>query len=221
MTLSAKFGPRVIHLFSTLEWLIFLLLEANGEVVALKEQFPLDRDETRVLARALGIRRHPKAYGTDVVMTSDFIVEARRLDGSTVTRAIAVKYLKDLRKRRVVEKLEIERAYHTARGHEFVVMTERDLPRDLLRNWTFVRAMLRPESMSGISDETIAAADEFMRPLLGLKSWGELVTQCDTRLAFAPGTAALIARHHIATRAWPVDLSYPLLSRTPFKLLHP
>ncbi len=217
MTMSAKF-LRVIHLFSTLEWLIFLLLEAAIEIVGLKEQVPLDREETRAIAEFLKTK-HPNAFGTDVVMTTDFVVKVRRPDGTTIERAIAVKYSKDLRKRRVVEKLAIEQAYHLQQGHEFVIMTERSVPRELANNLTFVRAMLRPGAVDDISADTISRADTCMRPLLGKTAWGKMVVDCDAKLQLRPGTAARIARHQIATRAWAVDLTHPLLTRNPFRMI--
>lgn len=133
MTMSAKF-LRVIHLFSTLEWLVFLLLEANPDIISLKEQYPADRDQTRLITKVLKIKRHPRMYGTDVVVTTDFLIEVRTATG-TIKRAIAVKWFKDLKDRRVVEKLQIEQAYHTAQGTEFIIMTERDVPRELVKTW--------------------------------------------------------------------------------------
>ncbi|MEI8195350.1 MAG: TnsA endonuclease N-terminal domain-containing protein [Phycisphaerae bacterium] len=217
MTMSAKF-LRVIHLFSTLEWLVFLLLEADPDIISLKEQFPLDRDQTRAIAKMLKIKRHPRTYGTDVVVTTDFLVEVRTATG-TVKWAIAVKWSKDLRDRRVVEKLQIEQAYHAARGTLFKIMTERDVPRELVKNLAIVRSMLRPGSMMDISDAAITAADAIMRPQLGRAVWGPMCVGCDVALQLKPGTSARIAKFQIASRSWAVDLTQPLMSRLPFRML--
>lgn len=217
MTFSAKF-LRVIHLFSTLEWLVFLLLEANPDIISLKEQYPADRDQTRLITKVLKIKRHPRMYGTDVVVTTDFLIEVRTATG-TIKRAIAVKWFKDLKDRHVVEKLQIEQAYHTAQGTKFIIMTERDVPRELVKNLAIVRSMLRPGSMMDIPDAVIAAADAIMRPQLGRAVWGQMCVDCDGALQLKPGTAARIAKFQIATRSWAVDLTQPLMSRQPFRMI--
>jgi hypothetical protein len=217
MTMSAKF-LRVIHLFSTLEWLVFLLLEADPDIISLKEQHPADRDQTRAIAKMLKIKRHPRMYGADVVVTTDFLIEVRTATG-TVTKAITVKWYKELRDRCVIEKLQIEQAYHAARGTLFKIMTERDAPRELVKNLAIVRSMLRPGSMMDIPDAAIKAADAIMRPQLGRAVWGQMCVGCDAALRLKPGTAARIAKFQIASRNWAVDLTQPLMSRQPFRMI--
>lgn len=219
VTWSAKF-LRKIHLFSMLEWWVFLLLEWDQAVISLKEQLPLDRDITRELAPTLGIKRHPRVGKVDVVMTTDFLVVMRSPQGDRKV-AIAVKWLKDLRKRRVIEKLEIERAYHAAHDTEFKIMTERDISRVLVNNLDFVRHMLRPGSMLDIPAASMVAADTVMRPHLGLKTWSCMCEDCDKTLDLKPGTAARIARYLIATNAWPVDLTQPITAGKPLRLISP
>lgn len=215
VTFSVKFG-RKIHLFSMLEWWVFLLLEWDPAVISLKEQFPLDRSVTREIAAMLGIKRHPRVGKVDVVMTTDFLVFIRGPGGDR-KMAIAVKRLKDLRKRRVIEKLEIERAYHAAHDTEFKIMTERDISRVLVNNLDFVRQVLRPGSLLDIPAATIAAADTVMRLHLGLKTWSCMCEDCDKILDLKPGTSARIARYQIATRAWPVDLTQPITAGKPLR----
>lgn len=103
--MSAKSG-REVHLMSDGEDDVFLQLDTSPIVTDIREQFPLDRAATILIAEELGFR-HPAANGVDVVMTSDFLVV---WTGGAST-AIAVKTPEDLRKRRTREKLEIERAF--------------------------------------------------------------------------------------------------------------
>lgn len=215
-TWSHKFG-RVVHLFSMLEWWIFLMLEADPTIISLKEQFPLSRKQTRAIARLLKIR-HPKVDKVDVVMTTDFVVVRRTPTGDR-TEAIFVKWRKDLRRRRVVQKLEIERTYHRAEETHFVAMNETNVPRALVNNLDFVRQMMRPGSMFDISTETIAAADKIMRPTVGTKNWAAMCSECDATLCLKPGTSARIARYQIATREWPVDLTHPISASKPLHLI--
>lgn len=217
VTYSRKFR-RKVHLFSMLEWWVFLLLEWDPTVVSLKEQVPLDRKNTRELAAMHGIKRHPRVGKVDVVMTTDFLVVVRTPHGER-KRAIAVKWLKDLRNRRVIEKLEIERAYHAAHDTEFVIMTEQDIPRILVNNLEFVRQMLRPGAMLDIPGTTIETADLAMRPYLDRRPWGSMCQDCDKTLNLKPGTAARIARYQIASRVWPVDLTHRIEAGKPLRLI--
>lgn len=219
VTWSTKF-LRKIHLFSMLEWWVFLLLEWNPAVISLKEQLPLDRKITREIAAMQGIKRHPRVGKVDVVMTTDFLVVVRSPEGDRKL-AIAVKWLKDLRNRRVIEKLEIERAYHAAHDTEFKIMTERDISRELVKNLDYIRQVLRPGSLLDIPTATVMAADTVMRPHLGLKTWARTCEDSDKALDLKPGTAARIARYQIATRTWPVDLTQPITAGKPLRLISP
>lgn len=108
--ISAKSG-REVHLLSDGESDLFLQLDASPVVTDIREQFPLDRFETIRVAEDLDVR-HPAADGVDTVMTTDFFVSLR----GGASRAIAVKSAADLNKRRVREKLDIERVYWERKG---------------------------------------------------------------------------------------------------------
>ena len=103
--ISAKSG-REVHLLSDNESDLFLQLDASPTVTDIREQFPLNRFETIGIAEELGVR-HPAANGVDIVMTTDFLVSLR----GGADKAIAVKSGSDLRKKRVRQKLDIERVY--------------------------------------------------------------------------------------------------------------
>lgn len=212
ITFSTKFG-RPIHLFSILEWRVFVQLEADDRITSLKEQYPLDRELTRYFAALLGIK-HTNAWQTDTVMTTDFLVTMRTAQGVR-TRGIAVKKIADLGRRRVVEKLEIARACHAHLGHEFSIMTEGDLDLTLVNNLTFFRAMLRPGAISDLPRALIMAADAMMRPKAYRTPWGQMCAEADAALQRRPGTAARIARFLVASRQWPVDLTQPFNVRSP------
>lgn len=70
---SATVG-RVHHLLSDLEHQVFCQLDWHSQVLDIREQFPIAREDTRVLAGRLGIA-HPSVQGVDQVVTTDFIVD--------------------------------------------------------------------------------------------------------------------------------------------------
>jgi hypothetical protein len=104
---------RVTHLFSDMEEDVFLKFDGRADVIDIREQFPLLRAETVAIAECLGIP-HPADRGVDIVMTTDLLID---LVGRKV--AIAVKPAAELTKRRVLEKLEIEREYWRRRNVEW------------------------------------------------------------------------------------------------------
>jgi TnsA endonuclease-like protein len=125
--LGRKTG-RLHHLLSDLETSAFLQADWQDNVTDIQEQFPLDREVTRRIARGMRVR-HPcdTKTATDIVMTTDLVLtrHARR-------HAYTVKYLCSLAGRgaaRVLEKLEIERRYWQLHGVPFTVVTELHLPK--------------------------------------------------------------------------------------------
>lgn len=113
---------RVHHLFSDIERSAFLDYDWRNDVVDIREQFPLRRDTTRLIAAEMGVR-HPRDPGTgvDVVMTTDLVVTFR--DGSV--RPIACKSSNELGEARTAEKLDIERRYWTLLGRDWKLWTEK------------------------------------------------------------------------------------------------
>src|ERR687884_72384 len=70
---------RVHHLLSRLELKFFYTLEWRPDVRDIREQFPLDLDETLAIADQLGLS-HPRDRKTKdyVVMTTDFMITIKK-----------------------------------------------------------------------------------------------------------------------------------------------
>ena len=93
---------------SDLERNYFMNLEFLDEVVDIREQFPLEIEETLLIAEELGIK-HPTKPATKEpnTMTSDFCITIK--EGNSMRDIIrTTKYKKDLLDRRVMEKFAIE-----------------------------------------------------------------------------------------------------------------
>nr|WP_281491830.1 TnsA endonuclease N-terminal domain-containing protein [Wohlfahrtiimonas chitiniclastica] len=104
---------RTHHLMSDLELAIFLFLEWNSKVIDIREQFPLKFDETIEIAEYIQVK-HPAIGGNVHVMTSDFYVVSS--DKKFSQLVLQAKYANELKKPRVIEKLEIERRYWNSKG---------------------------------------------------------------------------------------------------------
>lgn len=126
---------RVHHLFSDIEKGAFLSYDWRDDVADVREQFPLDRGLTRVIAAEAGIR-HPRDPHSrvDVVMTTDLLVTFA--DGSLLS--VACKTSEGLRNRRAMEKLEIERLYWARLGRRWALWTERSISKVRVGNLAYL-----------------------------------------------------------------------------------
>lgn len=115
---------RIHHLLSRNEEYYFYILDADPEVLDIREQFPLRLSETMEISRRLNVR-HPWKGDFPFVMTTDFLITKN--DG---LHARTVKCSDELNNPRVVEKFSIEHAYWSSRGIDWKIVTERQISRD-------------------------------------------------------------------------------------------
>lgn len=227
--LSTTVG-RSHHLFSNVEYGCFLRMDWSRLVTDVREQFPLHPiEETREIAASLGYahpQRRRKFKGEwiqeDGVMTSDFRVELA--DGAGAPEVVfSVKLTSELANLRTLEKLEIERQYWARRGVPWYLITEEQLPPDLIANLSFlapfrsvegygVDAAELPEILAYLYDKH--AASPSVPP-------GKVCAMADERLRFKHGVCLALVWHAIATRRWKVDLHVKLDPSAPLEDLAP
>ena len=197
---------REHHLLSNGELSYFYQLEWSESVIDIREQFPLwPMDETRHIAATLGIK-HPKPpFGKDFVttMTSDFRITTA--DGRDVVRT--VKKSGELRKRRTIEKLEVERYYWENQGIDWGIVIAEEIPKTFVRNIHWVHPHLRFDPSPSWSEpyELIVAhfttlVRERDAPLV------RLAKEVDTSYRLEKGSALALARHLIASRKWKINM---------------
>lgn len=141
---SHKTG-RVHHLFSDVEYRLFVALEWSRDVLDIREQYPLDRDITLEVARTLKLN-HPYYPGTNVpaVMTVDFLVTRLR-GGETVLEAFDAKRTEEAEDERSLTKLEIARESLNALGFDHHIVLHTSIPESTVKNIEWVRdALPRP-----------------------------------------------------------------------------
>lgn len=144
---SHKTG-REHHLLSDIETSVFLLYEWSDQVTDIREQFPLDREETRRIADDIGIR-HPvyTQSRSEIVMTTDFVIDVSQ-GSAAIVLARSVKPAGELDKDRTLEKLEIERRYWDAKGVDWGLITEKDFHAQRIKNLRWLHEMQSLEHMS-------------------------------------------------------------------------
>lgn len=211
---SPKTG-RVHHLFSDSEWGLFLLLEFATDVVDIREQFPLARDETASLAAQRAIK-HPIYTGTRVpcVMTTDFLVTLRR-DGREELAAFACKRTESAEKARDIEKLEIERAYFDSLGVPHHLVFHSELPKHKISNLVWCRNAHLDEAVDDNLEMLRGIAHRLLHELRHATpscSLSEYCANLDARTGAPQGAAlraarALIWEHKLITDLHQKDLA--------------
>lgn len=212
---------RTCHLHSQLETDWFFTLHALPGLKDIREQYPLlELEETLGIADQLGIVHptEPKSQEPCVAST-DFLLTIHD-DLRDIETAIAIKPAADLASERVLEKLEIERVYWSARKTDWRILTEKELPRALVKNMRWVHPHLDLPESGEFRPELILRIRTVMEPGItdGTRSLVAIATECDDRLGLMPGAALCVARHLIGIGVWPVDLTVEIDPRKPIQL---
>lgn len=130
---------RIHHFFSDLERNYFYLLEWATEVIDIREQFPIEREETYSIAEDKGVKHpvYPKS-SVPIVLTTDFMI-TRRIDENIEYFARTIKPSQMLNDKRTIEKFEIEREYWERKNINWGIVTEKEMPIELINNimWVF------------------------------------------------------------------------------------
>ena len=203
-------------MFSDLETGYFYILEWSPFVTDIKEQYPLlPIEETLQIAEDLGIQ-HPHELDSKVpkVMTTDFLITTP--DG---LRARTTKYAQDLESYRTIEKFEIERVYWHRRGIDWGIVTERELPDNLIEN---IRIIHKSYHIEEIKPEVINRVKGHLENEIALSgdSLSEITLQTDEKFGLPYGTCLNLAYHFIANRLWIVEMFEVINPSKPLKILN-
>lgn len=214
---------RSVHLMSKLEYQHFLVANYDDRVVDIREQFPLPRDETREIARALEIK-HPRNNRTkvDLVVTTDLLLTVKSADGGTRRLAWSDKYEKDAAQARVSEKLLIERAWHQLKGDQWFLKTERELDHRLISNLNWIHYMERPNVDQDFDPGLVEQIKTKLknRLLNSRRPLYEEANICDTEIPECPkGGSLFLARMFLARKIWRADLATWDRASQPLRLL--
>jgi hypothetical protein len=219
--MKSPLNGRTYHLLSRLEtdWL-YAFHHLTG-LVDVREQFPLDLDETIQIAEDLGISHPANPQTKEVcVMTTDFLL-TRVVGLQESEMAVAIKPSADLGSNRVLEKLEIERVYWAARNTTWRILTERELPCALIKNLRWISPHMDLPDSGQYSADQINRIRLAMEPAIkdGSGSLVEITSACDDRLGLKSGAALCVARHLIGTGTWSVDLMIEIDTQKPIRLV--
>ncbi|MEG3161334.1 TnsA endonuclease N-terminal domain-containing protein [Sphingomonas sp. LB2R24] len=191
--LSAK-TRRVMHLLSDGENEVFLELDASPRVIDIREQYPLPRHTTIIIAEELGVR-HPAANGVDAVMTTDLLVDL--VGGRQV--AFSVKTGEDMLKPRTIQKLEIERTYWARRGIECVLVVDgknvdHRMNRQQVAEWRNIDNLVGGDVIEAESaDMLFELANTVQNRLI------DAIKKAEAKYGWVPGTGIRACKRLLAT----------------------
>lgn len=220
--IKSPLNGRTYHLMSQLETDWLYAFHALPGLVDVREQYPLlELEETLEIAAQLGI-----AHPTDptaqepCVATTDFVLTLRD-SLREFEMAIAIKPSADLASGRILEKLEIERVYWSARNINWRILTEKELPMAVVKNMRWLHPHLDLPESGEFTTDLILRIRMVMEPEVTDGTWSlvAIATECDDRLGLKPGSALCVARHLLGIGAWPVDLTIGIDPRQPLHIV--
>ncbi|WP_242072268.1 TnsA endonuclease N-terminal domain-containing protein [Nostoc sp. FACHB-110] len=145
---------REHHLFSDNEKRLFYVFEWSDAIVDIREQFPLlDLDLAISIADEMGIN-YPKdpQSNTPYVLTTDFMLSVKQ-GKKIVQKARTFKLIKDLGSHSVAEKFELEKRYFAAKGIDWGIITEKEVPKQLAENVEWIHTAYKLEENVDINLE--------------------------------------------------------------------
>ncbi len=213
---------RSHHLFSDVEYELFLACEWSRSVIDIREQFPLDRGLTQTIASELKIR-HPYYPGTDVptVMTVDLLLTVMQ-NGVKSLIALNAKRDDEAEDLKSLEKLEIQRTYFEQFEVPHHLIYHSQIPKQKVKNLGWIReAQLKPGEVEPRQGFFAALAAGMGRELTGaINAKTSLASYCqsfDERHGLEFGTGLRVARMLIQERALMVNLDSVDLTQEPLE----
>lgn len=193
--------------FSENELDFFYLLEWSDHVIDIREQYPLlEIEDTMQIANKLAIK-HPadEITGFPYALTTDFLIVLK--SGKHIART--VKPSKELERISVLKKFEIERRYWEERSIDWGIVTEKDLPKTLIANITWIHSDYRLEDALEMRREDFLEIAGIFKDRL-LQSDRSVITttkKFDQEMYLEPGTSLRIFKYLVAHKEILVDMN--------------
>jgi hypothetical protein len=201
---------RVQHFLSDHEVRYFYLLEWSDSVTDIREQFPLIEYEiAQEIAKDMGIK-YPvdDASGFPYILTTDFLISIFS-NGKTIEIARTVKPAKDLESTRVIEKFELERRYWTAKGVDWGIVTEHEIPRVLAKNIEVIHPSYKLEATPERDVPNLLLLARTLKERLRTAngSISGVTTKLDNDMNLSMGTSLSLFKHLVAHKEVLLDMS--------------
>ncbi|ALC87386.1 hypothetical protein AM499_17370 [Bacillus sp. FJAT-22090] len=168
---------RIHQLLSDLELSYFYYLEWSKKVIDIREQYPIERENTLQIASEKNIP-HPfdKSTQTPIVMTTDFLITCR-VNNNIIHLARSIKPSIKLEEDGVMGKLEIERQYWEDRDIEWALIDEKVMSTQFKKNMKYIHEYYNLEK--GQEEELSLHFLDYLAKELQLNPTKQLATCCD------------------------------------------
>ncbi len=197
---------RIHHLLSKNEEKTFRIYDLSLWIKDIREQFPIPRDETEIIASKFGIK-HPRYPKTTIstVMTSDFQLTIQRNE-SIYDVVRTVKEIADLNNLQTLAKLEIERLYYLSHNIDWGIIIAEHIPKYLADNCMYWIDYFLFDDLQ-IERPVLDDIYMYLTPQVKKKETKlyDLAHECDRRLHLRRGTSINGALHFIASRQWNIN----------------
>jgi hypothetical protein len=200
---------RVHHFFSDHEKRLFYLFEWSDAVTDIKEQFPLlDLDLAMSIADAMKMKYpvDPES-STPIVLTTDFMLSVNQ-DGKKVELARTVKPSIELSKKRVAEKFELERRYYAAKGIDWGIVTEQEIPKIVAGNIEWIHSAYRLEANTEMDIAELHSLATILKSRLqeNNNTINKVTTALDREMNLESGTSLYLFKHLLARKEIVMDM---------------
>lgn len=213
---------RTHHFLSSIERDFFLLAEFTQDVIDIREQWPLPREDTLSIAATLGIK-HPTYEHTTIptVMTTDFVITRER-NGKIYFEAYDCKPSSAAGDARSIEKLEIQRRLFDTNGITHRLVFDSMLPATKIKNISWIRdALLAEGEQEPHPDYYEEHCHRLLFDIQRAKQDARLTDYCsqyDARRSASTGTGLRVARMLIKQRKLVTDLNQADLASLPLAM---
>ncbi|OAA87814.1 heteromeric transposase endonuclease subunit TnsA [Clostridium ljungdahlii] len=196
---------RIHHIQSDNQLRVFLILEWNESVKDIEENVEL-KDLEIIINDVENLRLDKftdKETGKLYQLHTNFLVTIKRSNIEEQV-AISVKGLSELKRKTVIEKMEIERRYWNSKGILFYVVTEKQIDKQFVDNIKWVRETLMDR---GIKDKReLAESLCYFLQENRERKLNEVLEKFDTNVGANEGTALFIFRYLIGIKEIAVDM---------------
>lgn len=193
---------RIHQFLSDMEKNYCFYLEWADDVVDIREQFPISRDETLRIAEKKGIKHSiDQKSKTPLMMTTDFLVTIEQ-NGMRSEIARTVKPSSELEKPRVIEKFEIERTFWQEHGVSWGIVTEKELSKAFAFNMAWIHSAYWLNDFHVLKNIDVPLAIQMLKNQLnGTDEPVQLILdKCDREIGNGSRISLLLFRHLIAKK---------------------
>lgn len=205
---------RIHHFFSDIQTRYFYLLEWEDAVIDIREHFPLlDLEETIQQKEDLNLDLFKdKETGTPYVLTTTFLITLKSTDGKNIYLARSVKLASELEKKKTLERLEIERRYWAGKGIDWGIVTQKEIPKALVKNIEWVHPSLYSYHERGFTREDMAYLGSVLieRLMDNSHSIRKITADFDKEFNYESGTGLFIFKYLIASKQIRMDMTKPI-----------